>query len=362
MKEVTFWAHIFEESAYKKIDTLRELMRIFYNKDDFEVIIIKSIDDSYGKIAAFEQEYPENVMLVECDATAANPQEIMLGYAGGACFLEIDDKFRLDENPFDNLLYDAAICDEDNFKYIRNKYTYILLGSGDGAFPYMREFEKQCLADYRDNAGHIDMHYFYQDIYVASKVQKLGIRHIYDIGSRVDGYISHLLSMGISVTMIDVRPLNYEIKGLDFIQGNATELSTIKDYSLEYMSCLHALEHFGLGRYADPMDYFGWKHALTQYKRVLKDKGLLFLSVPVGKTQRVCFNAHRIFRPMTIVNELCPEMRLLEYANIRGGKVSTIDFSNNKQFEKTKEILDEYAENKMGEYDCGIFVFERTSL
>ena len=108
-------------------------VEFYSNKDDFEVIIIKSIDDSYGKIAAFEQEYPENVMLVECDATAANPQEIMLGYAGGACFLEIDDKFRIDENPFDKLLYDAAICDEDNFKYIRNKYTYILLGSGDGS-------------------------------------------------------------------------------------------------------------------------------------------------------------------------------------------------------------------------------------
>lgn len=361
MTEVTFWAYIDnKDDSAEIVKKLRRVMQLFYNREDIEVVVLKTYDATCNEISTFEQEYPENVLLVNIDkADSYDVQGIMLEYARGFCFLEISKSFSFERDCFDKLLYDPESCDEDTYKFIRNKYTYILMGENDSSFSYDKSYEHRCLTDYRDNAGSIDGHYFYQDIYAASRVRELGIRHIYDIGSRVDGYISHLLSMGIKVTMIDVRPLNVMVDGLDFIQGNAMELKDIEDSSLEYMSCLHALEHFGLGRYGDPIDFNGWKKALEQYIRVLKKQGILILSVPVGKTQRVCFNAHRVFNPMTIIQELHPQMRLQEFTCIHNTKMTTLDFSSNRQNEKMKNILDEYTRNKLGEYDCGIFVFKR---
>ncbi len=333
------------------------MLNVFYNRDSYQVIIIKKSNEYIHDVAAFDKEYSDKVVIVDCDAVES-AQDVMLEYANGICFLEIDKDFSFEESSFDKLLYDANLCDEDSFKYIRNKYTYIMLGSGDNRFLFYDAFELKCLTDYRDNAGNIDKHYFFQDIYVASKVRAMGISHIYDIGSRVDGYIAHLLSMGIAVTMIDVRPLDIKVKGLDFVQGNATELSGIKSESLDYLSCLHALEHFGLGRYGDPVNYYGWIQALEQYKRVLRKHGMLFLSMPVGRTERVCFNAHRVFRPLTIVQTLFPDMRLLEFTCIYDGKTTTLNFENSLRYDKTCEVLEEYT-NILGEYVCGIFVFER---
>jgi hypothetical protein len=361
MTEVTFWSYLADENiSHEIVNTLRKLMHVFYNMQDYEVLIVKASSLHLNEVYSFEQEFTQNVAIIECDEiTKESAQDVMFEYANGLSFLEIDCGFSFDEHTFDKLLYDANICDEDNFKYLRDKYTYILLGDGDKSFLYDKRYEHKCLTDYKDSAGSIDAHYFYQDIYVASKVKQLGITHIYDIGSRVEGYISHLLSMDISVTMIDVRYLDAGIDLLKFVQGNATELSGIDDSSLEYLSCLHALEHFGLGRYGDPLDFYGWKKALKQYKRVIKRNGLLFLSVPVGKNELVMFNAHRIFRPFTIVNELYPDMRLLEFACIHDAKITTIDFNNSGQFERIRTVLEEYSDNKLGDYDCGIFIFER---
>ena len=85
----------------------------------------------------------------------------------------------------------------------------------------------------------------------------------------------------------------------------------------------------------------------------------MFLSVPVGKTERVCFNAHRIFNPMTIIEELYPEMRLLEFACIHIGKITSLDFRNNSNYLKMKNVIEEYTIKMLGEYDCGVFLFER---
>ncbi|MBQ6588685.1 MAG: DUF268 domain-containing protein [Butyrivibrio sp.] len=362
MAEVSFWAQVKNADKTQQIvEKLNLIMETFYNREDYEVIVIDYTSDATESLAGLEQKYPENVMLINCDGSETEAAtDIMLDYAKGNLFLEISAEISFDSNMFDRALYDANICDDDTFKFLRNKYTYIYLGAEDESFRYQKDFEKKCLSDYRDNAGSIDLHYFYQDIYVASKVNAMGLKHIYDIGSRVDGYISHLLSMGIEVTMIDIRPLNYQVEGLSFIQGNATELTDIAESSIDNLSCLHALEHFGLGRYGDPMDYNGWKKALSHYKRVIKPRGNLVLSVPVGKTQRACFNAHRIFRPMTIVRELAPEMRLLEYTNIHNAKRTTFDFGNNSNAEKIEEVLECYSNSSLGEYDCGIFHFVRT--
>ena len=64
--------------------------------------------------------------------------------------------------------------------------------------------------------------------------------------------------------------------------------------STDSLSCLHALEHFGLGRYGDPVDYDGYLKGFDNLYRILKPGGRLYFSVPMGP-QRIEFDAHRVF-------------------------------------------------------------------
>jgi hypothetical protein len=103
------------------------------------------------------------------------------------------------------------------------------------------------------------------------------------------------------VEVIDIRPLSSSIRGLTFIQADATHLSNIAEQSVQSLSCLHAAEHFGLGRYTDPIDSDACFKAMRAMQRVLAVGGTLYFSVPIG-IERVEFNAQRVFAPKTIVS------------------------------------------------------------
>ena len=51
--------------------------------------------------------------------------------------------------------------------------------------------------------------------------------------------------------------------------------------------------------------------ACKELVRVLKPGGYLYISVPIGK-ERVCFNAHRVFNPETII-KYCKDLQLVEF-------------------------------------------------
>ena len=79
---------------------------------------------------------------------------------------------------------------------------------------------------------------------------------------------------------------------------------TKPDFSIDSISSLHAIEHFGLGRYGDPIDPDGWKKSLHKIQSKIKMGGVFYLGVPVGNKQKLMFNAHRIFLPSSLVKEL----------------------------------------------------------
>lgn len=89
-------------------------------------------------------------------------------------------------------------------------------------------------------------------------------------------------------------------------------MSHIPDNSLESLSALCSLEHFGLGRYGDDIGPEACFKAFENICRKMKKGGNLYISVPVGR-ERVEFNAHRIFYASTIVS-CFDEMELLEYS------------------------------------------------
>lgn len=136
--------------------------------------------------------------------------------------------------------------------------------------------------------------YFFQDQLVARWVREANpVRHV-DVGSRLDGFVG-MLSVFRAVEVIDIRPAPCRVRHVTFHQLDLmAELPGAWVGSTDSLSCLHTLEHFGLGRYGDPLDPLGHEQGLAQLKRMVGPGGRLYLSVPLGPP-RVEFNAHRVF-------------------------------------------------------------------
>ena len=144
-------------------------------------------------------------------------------------------------------------------------------------------------------SGSASGHYYHQDLLVANKIFKKSPKVHLDIGSRIDGLISHLLSFEQKLLVGDIRPLNIKNQNCEFIQINLldeNECSKLQKFAS--ISCLHAIEHMGLGRFGDPIDYLGHLKAINNLSKLLSKGGTLYLSHPVGQKGRIQFNAHRI--------------------------------------------------------------------
>lgn len=159
-----------------------------------------------------------------------------------------------------------------------------------------------CLHDRYEEAGTTKSEYFWQDLLVARAIHKAKpVKHV-DIGSRVDGFVAHVASYR-ECEVFDVRPISTNVPGVVFRQADlmntdSLTLSTGSGYC-DSLSCLHALEHFGLGRYGDPIKPNGYKLGLTNMAKLLQPGGTFYLSIPIGE-ERVEFNANWVFDPRTI--------------------------------------------------------------
>ena len=114
--------------------------------------------------------------------------------------------------------------------------------------------------------------------------------------------------------MIDIRPFPVDIQNFKTIVADATDMKQFEDNSIE---C--SLEHFGLGRYGDPIDPEACFKCFESIQKKIKKGGKLYLSVPIGK-ERLQFNAHRIFFAKTIVENFY-NMKLIEYSCAFNGKL-----------------------------------------
>jgi len=162
----------------------------------------------------------------------------------------------------------------------------------DNSFPLGRAYP--CLHDRFSDAGSAKGHYFHQDLLVARRVHLANPQIHVDVGSRIDGFVAHVASFR-PITVVDIRPMSESIPNIAFAQGDL--MGTLPDWLQEYcdsLSCLHALEHFGLGRYGDPVRFDGHIAGFENLYKILKPLGTLYFSVPIGP-QRIEFNAHRVF-------------------------------------------------------------------
>ena len=171
------------------------------------------------------------------------------------------------------------------------------LGSpGAGTMPLGKDLPM--LGEFGESSGHLGA-YFFQDLQVARWILTDQPQRHVDVGSRLDGFIGHL-AVFREVDVLDIRPQPVSVPNVRFHQVDlAAELPVEWVACTDSLSCLHTIEHFGLGRYGDAVDPLGHLKGLEQLKRMVKPGGRFYLSTPIGP-ERVEFNAHRIFAASTV--------------------------------------------------------------
>lgn len=205
-----------------------------------------------------------------------------------------------------------GLCIKNIPHFINTLREYKRLVRDQKFLPHLRNLFP-CANEFDSQAGVARGHYFWQDLWVARKIYARRPNKHLDIGSRIDGFISSLIVF-MPVEVIDVRSLTSDVPNLKFTCDDATELKNIPTGSIESLSALHSIEHFGLGRYGDPIDPEACFKAMHALSRVLKKGGILYFSVPIG-VERLYFNAHRVFAPQTIL-DMFSGLELLSFAAV----------------------------------------------
>jgi len=199
----------------------------------------------------------------------------------------------------------CAVTTVDRAWFMRCAEEYERQAAG-GDFPIDWAAMHPC--DDRVGGAIFDAHYARCDLWAARIVEENwtwcttnALEPHVDVGSRLDGFVTHLLAGKVCVTHVDVRPTGFEWPGFSFRQDDARTLATFADASVRSLSCLHAAEHAGLGRYGDDVDAHGMIKTTRALARILAPGGRLYFAVPIGR-QRVAFNAHRISSPTWVVS------------------------------------------------------------
>jgi Caenorhabditis protein of unknown function, DUF268 len=210
-------------------------------------------------------------------------------------------------------------------------------------FPFGKLYP--CIKDKKQNSGTASGHYFHQDLLVASKIFINKPKKHVDIGSRIDGFVAHVASFR-EIEVFDIRELSGAIANINFRCLDITDRNLVLSEYCDSISCLHALEHFGLGRYGDKVDYEGHLLGWENIYKMLKIGGKFYFSVPIG-VQRIEFNAHRVFSLEYIVNNMIGSRY----------RIDSFSYVDDKGDLFRDAALDEGSAKKSFSlnYGCGIF-------
>ncbi len=178
--------------------------------------------------------------------------------------------------------------------------------------------------------GDLKNHYFHEDLLVARRVFENKPRKHVDVGSRVDGFVAHVASFR-EIEVFDIRPQQAVVKNMRFVTTDFMNVpSTLYEYT-DSLSSLNVIEHFGLGRYGDPIDVNGHLKGLENMHKVLKKGGKFYFSTPIGP-QRIEFNAHRVFSLEYLLKIFEPNYTVdfFSYVDDGGDLHENVKFSDEK--------------------------------
>ena len=228
-----------------------------------------------------------------------------------------------------------------DYHYYKHQFRVFSQNGGE-RFSISEEDQLPCLKD-KHLTTSFDKHYVYHTAWAARKLKDISAAELTDISSFT--YFSTLVSAFIPVKFYDFRPAEITLNNFTCEHADITQLQ-FQDNSLKILSCMHVVEHIGLGRYGDPLDVDGDLKAIEELKRVVAVDGHLLFVVPIGGEAKIIFNAHRIYTYNQVISYF-ENFSLIEFALIPDQTDEGIIVN------ATKEIADKQN------YGCGCFWLQK---
>lgn len=216
---------------------------------------------------------------------------------------------KLLKNKFTVFVYKTFLHCVNYFTYLNDRKKFVASEQKTKKRFEIKD-EIKCLDD-KTSQTPFDRHYIYHTAWAARVVKEIapGVHH--DISSLL--YFSTIISAFVPVKFYDYRPASLNLSNLSSHKGDLNALP-FDSNSLQSISCMHTIEHIGLGRYGDNIDYDGDLKAITELRRVVAPNGHLLFVTPVGKP-KIQYNAHRVYSYEQIIAYF-PEFRLKEFSLI----------------------------------------------
>ena len=233
-----------------------------------------------------------------------------------------------------------------NFKYINFIRDYIIFRKlskeSKRHFDFRWKDRYPCLNE-KIPSHDIEPHYTYHPAWGARILSQVRPEIHIDISSSLS--FCTIVSAFVPVKFYEYRQPNLNLDNLSSESADLLHLP-FEDESVESLSCMHVVEHIGLGRYGDTVDPDGDLKAIFELKRVLAFGGSLIFVVPIGKP-KIMFNAHRIYSYGQIVDYFA-ELELKEFSLIT---------EDNKKGGLLRHATKEMADQEV--YGCGCFWFKK---
>lgn len=190
-----------------------------------------------------------------------------------------------------------------------------------------------------------DTHYVYHTGWASQVLGRTRPERHVDIGSSL--YFVTNAAAICPITHYDYRPPRLAMPGVDVGAADLLNLN-FADNSIPSLSCMHVVEHVGLGRYGDTLDPEGDARACAELARVLAPGGQLLFVTPVGR-EVVQFNAHRVYSYDGVL-ALFSGLKLTEFSLITDKRDAegAVFVANADPARVAKQ-----------RYGCGCFVFEK---
>lgn len=223
------------------------------------------------------------------------------------------------------------------FKFIKIK---------DNRFRISAKDIRPCLFENTEETN-FDRHYIYHTAWAARKLVEIKPEKLHDFSSSL--YFIGIVSSFLPIVFHDFRPANIQLSNVDSLSGDLTLLN-IESNSLKCVSCMHVVEHIGLGRYGDELDEGGDLKAISELRRITAISGDLLFVVPVGGIPFIRFNANRVYDYQQIIS-LFPDFELIEFTFITdyGNKTHVIKNATSLQIDSEVE-------------GCGCFHFKKSII
>lgn len=231
--------------------------------------------------------------------------------------------------------------------FLKNIYLFIQLKKQQKKIEFSWKIFP-IFTDRFESSGYLKGHYFHQDLMIAQKIFENKPANHLDIGSSIYGFVSHVASFRL-IEVVDIRDNTSQTENIKFKKLDIMNFEPEKIQKYDSISCLHVVEHFGLGRYNDKINYNGHIVGLKNIAKINSENGFFYLSTPIGKAT-IYFNAHRVFNVNYILKIIEPYYKLLEFHFVDDNGIL---WKNQNAVTFNSELLD---------YGCGIFILRRNNI